>query len=385
MADIDKEDNAGKPIGGNEAGHAQDTESHAAAPSNLAPAASPTKENPPARHSPCKGKYADILRKAKKYLKSRSTRDWLMVLFNGGLVLLGYFEYLMLVSQNQQMVDQNKQMVRQSKLMDDQLKSMRDQTAEMVEQTKASQGQWDATSKQYVAMLEANKVSALAADAAKAAADAATESNKVAERNAERQLRAYVHVASASFSETKTPGIYVLTLQIKNYGQTPAYSVTSYADFWYLKPPFQESKEAGLSVSMRPRGSGTIGPGGEIAVNMKTTIAKDKLEELRKVTLQLMAYGAISYYDMFSHHYFVPIRYRWGGNLGVEEVIPSVTGLPETVYEGVPDERIDDDLRLSPEELRRVMENFRKYGRGREDTIGDDKQDQDTPPEPMDR
>src|SRR4051812_47791706 len=72
---------------------------------------------------------------------------------------------------------------------------------------------------------ESAEAAGRSANAAKDAADAARDSVKLAERNAERQLRAYVYFDGGFLKKSIEGGTTHLIVRqmFKNYGQTPAY------------------------------------------------------------------------------------------------------------------------------------------------------------------
>jgi hypothetical protein len=188
--------------------------------------------------------------------------------------------------------------------------------------------QSSATSDQYNAMMEANAVAKTAAEAAKQAAEAATNSNRIAEDTASKQLRATVWIDDASFKPSPTADVMVLELRIKNYGQTPAYSVIPDVEFAYLKPPF-EFTDPGYRHAT-PHSMVILGAGGSFTQKWRTTITASEVRKLKNGALQLQIFGSIMYSDAFNRRYTANFRIKWGGDLGTQDLTFDRFGNEET-------------------------------------------------------
>jgi hypothetical protein len=126
-----------------------------------------------------------------------------------------------------------------------------------------------------------------------------------AERTAQRQLRAYVHI-----TETRLPQISVgahptVHASIKNAGQTPAYNV-SICSFVVVASPDNQ-----LPAFEKSARQGTIPPGEQwFTVNSaEHSLDSETLKDIQEGRKNLYFIGRIEYDDAFSHHRFTNFRF----------------------------------------------------------------------------
>jgi hypothetical protein len=137
---------------------------------------------------------------------------------------------------------------------------------------------------------------------------------KGAEKTAERQLRAYVNVANA---KAKPDGeFFVYSIEVKNFGQTPAYKVRlrymiELRDFPATEP-FVVPDHPQVSVAVLP-------PTVPIHDAFRPTqiLGTNQRQRLNNGTAAIYVYGLITYEDIFEGARETEFRYMIGGNVGV--------------------------------------------------------------------
>lgn len=148
------------------------------------------------------------------------------------------------------------------------------------------------------------------ADAATHAADAARDSVRLAERTAERQLRAYVVIdkATVTLKDRRLTGV----LEIKNSGQTPAYDLTVVSEVTAQSPGM---KRIEIPQPMRPPITLTsktiIAPGGESRAPSQFDIAVSDdftIPALKDGRRAVYLVGQIRYRDVFDHKWILDIQ-----------------------------------------------------------------------------
>lgn len=150
---------------------------------------------------------------------------------------------------------------------------------------------------QLRALERAELISAEAAKAAKESADVARDAVRLAEKTAERQLRAYVFVESV---EMITEGRIVrAVLSIKNSGQTPAYDLVVYVGI---------SSRGSSDVFVPPKPDDirldkiSVGPGMSISTSNQFEVPAENnelLAALDRGAAVVYVYGRINYSDAF--------------------------------------------------------------------------------------
>ena len=132
-----------------------------------------------------------------------------------------------------------------------------------------------------------------------------------AERTAKRQLRAYVGVDEVSIKvveRDKKPFIYV---RIKNYGQTPAYSLRYWADI-IIAPTFPDQS------AFKDRtwcGESVLDPGSVFGIYSQKTDAllPDEADAIGRDTKRIYFMARIVYRDAFGKKRHTDIRQECGG------------------------------------------------------------------------
>ena len=137
-----------------------------------------------------------------------------------------------------------------------------------------------------------------------------------AEQTAERQLRAYVSVESATITGLQTGFTPTARLRVKNFGQTPAYALTGNGGialgiaFDKLPPP--TSTQPGKTVSGLPIGATTD----QFHV-LPAPLTQEMVDLLTNGALTLWVYGSMQYQDAFSRVRTTSYRFQAGGATGV--------------------------------------------------------------------
>lgn len=163
----------------------------------------------------------------------------------------------------------------------------------------------------------AERVAAESAKAAKQSADAARDSVKLAERIAERQLRAYLTISETYISDIRSEFPPKAWFQIKNSGQTPAYAVRNFAKVTVKPFPFQGP----FDVDLNEPGSGAvIGPGNSVTNNISFSgLPKEAIPMIANGTAALYFFGEIHYRDAFKKSHWIRFRLYHGGDRPVGE------------------------------------------------------------------
>ena len=133
-----------------------------------------------------------------------------------------------------------------------------------------------------------------------------------AEETAERQLRAYVHVARGGI-KFDSPETSEWHLEIKNFGQTPAYNVRQWTHIWITAWPLQETLPAPPADFQTAKS--ILAPGGlEIMVWIKSPpIPTKSLPLIGTRSGTIYIYGEIRYVDAFQKERFTKYRLIYGG------------------------------------------------------------------------
>jgi hypothetical protein len=162
------------------------------------------------------------------------------------------------------------------------------------QQLEALQRTADAQSRDMQASIEAAERGVAMAGYA---AEASHESNKIAKRTAERQLRAYLSLVDFTMNEERHEFIIVA----KNDGQTPALGVTTFFNIQWF-PPGQDLPE-NFAFTDYPQGNRGTGP---VTVTPSQSrpwsfpVPWDKIEQFNDGRIgSLYLYGRFTYHDVF--------------------------------------------------------------------------------------
>jgi hypothetical protein len=177
--------------------------------------------------------------------------------------------------------------------------------------------------KETLAQMEVMQRYALAAEAAANAANTSSETAKATlaqmQDAAERQLRAYICVDSATlkFPEANVPEAQI---HLRNCGQTPAYDVSGWIHTWFAEYPLKEvlpSAPDDLRKGIEPLASGRISI---FVAPRKPPLPPENLARLGTAQFTMYVYGEIRYKDIFGKERFTKYRLVHGGNEGVRKV-----------------------------------------------------------------
>lgn len=147
-------------------------------------------------------------------------------------------------------------------------------------------------------------------------ADTAKRTVETMEETAERQLRAYVAVTEAKIVNIKNPGMpdnQQINIQLKNFGQTPAYK----GSFW-LEPCINDNDFALVKAVEKPQSArnsnvGIIAPGGDTftVITDFPLLSGDSQVYQGKKTFYV--YGEFHYADAFAVNRVTYFRYMRKG------------------------------------------------------------------------
>jgi len=149
--------------------------------------------------------------------------------------------------------------------------------------------------------------------AADASARAAMEGVITAQDTAQRQLRAYVHVAAGDIN-FPSPGFPEAEIVIKNSGQTPAYHVRHWIHMWIAEHPLKvtlpiPSHDFQMATDVLAPGAMSIMPiekgGGPVPV--------ESIRLLGTAEGTIYIYGMITYKDVFGIERYTKYRLMYGG------------------------------------------------------------------------
>jgi hypothetical protein len=145
-----------------------------------------------------------------------------------------------------------------------------------------------------------------------------------AEETAQRQLRAYVFVETASITHVDdNEGVPEAIVTIKNFGQTPAYrlvNLTSLALCRYPAPPhiasaMEQDMLAGITAST------DMGPGhfqhAPVSNGIGRSFTEDEMQGLASGKYVIYVYGRVRYVDAFGNKQLTKYRFMSGGPAGV--------------------------------------------------------------------
>jgi hypothetical protein len=168
-----------------------------------------------------------------------------------------------------------------------------------------------------------------AADAAKESADAAKKAIELSDRTAARQLRAYIYLDDGSVTPVQNQTLTAV-IKLKNYGQTPAYNVTTISAMGAGPPGL---KGPGLPLLQRDvdKSKTITGPGGYTRTFAKSApLNQAEIDMLNSGLLIPYVTSEVRYEDAFGRKWFLSIKM-----IGVKGSGPGwdLASLPEGNYE----------------------------------------------------
>lgn len=132
----------------------------------------------------------------------------------------------------------------------------------------------------------------------------------------ERQLRAYVNIAQVRVEHLMGKARFYI--EIRNYGQTPAYETTTESGVKLAKFPLVE--ELPLRAEP-PAGKVIIGPGTPIhnMLPAQRQLTEAEIQQLRDGSMAIYVFGRIKYRDAFKRRRETLFRFLIGGEAGVRD------------------------------------------------------------------
>jgi hypothetical protein len=148
-----------------------------------------------------------------------------------------------------------------------------------------------------------------------------------AEKTAERQLRAYLGITQATASNFGAGQIFMVSITVKNSGQTPAYKVTQHYSIMGGAYPRKEP----LPQVVVPGGPSTLGPGEVhiLEISMHRPLPGSAYSQITSGDAAIYIWGSIMYEDTFGSSRETRFSYIFGGRFGVHRggaVVPSEDG-----------------------------------------------------------
>lgn len=130
---------------------------------------------------------------------------------------------------------------------------------------------------------------------------------------AERQLRAYINNVSATVSNVGAGQFVEVRVEIKNFGQTPAYNVRHHSQLTLAHFPWNES-----AIDSVPLSTSTMGPGANAfnLVRSSQALTEELLIGLLTGRYACYVEGRVTYVDAFGRERFTNYRLWVGGDRG---------------------------------------------------------------------
>jgi hypothetical protein len=152
---------------------------------------------------------------------------------------------------------------------------------------------------------------ARAYDPIKESADAARDAVKLADRTAERQLRAYVGVTEPLIQNVGVNQVPNVTFRIRNYGRTPARKVRYWAEFeigaYPLKMPLNMGEPAPQALIINPQ------DGFKPNLQRQAPLNGQQAINIQAGSERMYLWGIITYEDVFEHPRTTKFRMMYGG------------------------------------------------------------------------
>lgn len=134
-----------------------------------------------------------------------------------------------------------------------------------------------------------------------------------ADKNSERQLRAYVGLSKAEITKVETGAPEVVVI-FQNFGQTPAHDVQSWIHIWIAEYPLTDTVLPEPSADFR-KSSGVIYPGAQFihAISKEPSVRPWEIPLLGTQEGTIYVYGRIRYRDAFNESRTTNFRLIYGG------------------------------------------------------------------------
>jgi hypothetical protein len=164
--------------------------------------------------------------------------------------------------------------------------------------------------------VEATKEADRALEIAARNADAATKQVAITEHASERQLRAYVFATKCLITEFDYDRGFTVEVEVKNFGNTPAYDLTLWADSFIDDKDVSDERFA-------TREDGTllkadVGPTAEIHGKItRTKLTRSDAAALRENLQVIYVHGELTYTDAFRRRHEGVFRFHFGRDHGL--------------------------------------------------------------------
>jgi hypothetical protein len=144
---------------------------------------------------------------------------------------------------------------------------------------------------------------------------AARDALKISEETAKRQLRAYMFYVGAGISQDAgNPTAYIASIDIKNWGQTPAFNVYSWINAAVGEYPLRSN----LVMATPADENSDVGPGAGFRMEyiIQPTLTDQDLNDIRSGGKRIYVWGTIRYTDTFNQPHYTEFRLRSDRQVG---------------------------------------------------------------------
>jgi hypothetical protein len=145
-----------------------------------------------------------------------------------------------------------------------------------------------------------------------------------AQETAQRQLRAYVFVESASITHVdNNEGVPEVVVTVRNFGQTPAYKLANLTCLALCPHPAPPHITAAMEQDMLAdiTASTDMGPGhfqqAPVSTNLGRPFTEEEMQGLASGKYVIYVYGRVRYVDAFGNKQLTKYRFMTGGEAGV--------------------------------------------------------------------
>jgi hypothetical protein len=138
---------------------------------------------------------------------------------------------------------------------------------------------------------------------------------KLFERTAETQLRAWIGIETATIAWDEQSNVATLSLGMKNYGQTAAFTISSHVTFdapasiKQLQPALLNNYSEIIS-----------GPGNIASHRFAIRITAEDKRRLDAGDLEMAMFGTVDYTDVFDKERSLIFLASWGGKTGTKNL-----------------------------------------------------------------
>jgi hypothetical protein len=144
---------------------------------------------------------------------------------------------------------------------------------------------------------------------------------KGADKNAERQLRAYIFSEETTLSDIEAGKHPSALINVKNSGLTPGTDVTAWAGITVAEFPLKTELTQATEEFMKTASRRTVSPGGTFKLDTKwgQPLADFHLSLMKDGAAAIFIWGEINYLDVFGEKRVCGFRMYYGGDTGMRD------------------------------------------------------------------